>query len=99
MTLPDTGESTMSAPFSRTFSASARLAAGLTVLMSMSDLARAESGDASRPDRRRPTSSAAESVTMHEDDVGGFGDAARRVRPLHAFIEQPLALDFVRLCR
>src|SRR5579862_1683205 len=35
ITLPDTGESTMSAPRARTFSASARLTAGLTVLMSM----------------------------------------------------------------
>ena len=34
ITLPETGESTMSAPRSRTFAASARLTAGLTVLMS-----------------------------------------------------------------
>src|ERR1700730_4695913 len=34
MTLPDTGESTMSAPRSRTFAARARLTLGLTVLMS-----------------------------------------------------------------
>ena len=35
MTLPETGESTMSAPRARTFAASARLTVGLTVLMSM----------------------------------------------------------------
>ena len=34
ITLPDTGESIMSAPFSRTLAASPRLAAGLTVLIS-----------------------------------------------------------------
>ena len=37
VTLPDTGASIMSAPFSRTFAASARLTAGLTVLISMSN--------------------------------------------------------------
>ena len=37
-TLPDTGESIMSAPFSRTFAAMARLVAGLTVLMSTNTL-------------------------------------------------------------
>ncbi len=35
MTLPETGESTISAPRARTLAASARLTAGLTVLMSM----------------------------------------------------------------
>ena len=35
ITLPETGESTMSAPFSRTFEASVRLTVGLTVLISM----------------------------------------------------------------
>ena len=35
-TLPDTGASTISAPFSRTLAARARLTAGLTVLMSIS---------------------------------------------------------------
>ena len=34
ITLPDTGASTMSAPFSRTFAARERLTSGLTVLMS-----------------------------------------------------------------
>ena len=38
MTLPETGASIMSAPFSRTFAASARLTSGLTVLMSMWNL-------------------------------------------------------------
>src|SRR5271167_4932209 len=38
ITLPDTGASIMSAPFSRTFAASARLTSGLTVLMSMWNL-------------------------------------------------------------
>ena len=54
MTLPDTGASTMSAPCSRTFAASARLTAGLTVLMSMSSLPGTEAGDAIRPDRWPP---------------------------------------------
>jgi hypothetical protein len=36
MTLPETGASTMSAPFSRTFFASDLLTPGLTVLMSIS---------------------------------------------------------------
>ncbi len=38
MTLPETGASIMSAPFSRTFAANARLTSGLTVLMSMWNL-------------------------------------------------------------
>ncbi len=61
--LPDTGASTMSAPFSRAFAASARLAAGPTVLMSMSSLpaprpASSPSGPSDAP------SSAAVLVTM-----------------------------------
>jgi hypothetical protein len=38
ITLPETGESTMSAPFSRIFAANARLTLGLIVLMSMKTL-------------------------------------------------------------
>ena len=44
MTLPETGASTMSAPFSRTLAARARLTVGLTVLMSMKILPALESG-------------------------------------------------------
>ncbi len=57
-TLPETGASTMSPPFSRTFAAKARLTAGLTVLMSMMTLP--ASTPASNPSAAYATSSTAE---------------------------------------
>jgi hypothetical protein len=63
MTLPETGESTMSARFSRTRSARARLTAGLTVLMSTKTLPALR--PASKPSGPSATAwSAAELVTM-----------------------------------
>ena len=62
-TLPDTGASTMSAPFARTFSATARLTAGLTVLMSTTTLPWPKTGQ--EPVGPSDTASSAfESVTM-----------------------------------
>ena len=52
ITLPETGESTMSAPFSRTLAASARLTVGLTVLMSMKILPGAQAAPAFHRDLR-----------------------------------------------
>ena len=96
ITLPETGESTMSAPFSRTLAASARLTVGLTVLMSMKILPALM--PASMPSWPFGDSRCSGGVGHHgKDEVGRAGDGARRVGPLHALFDQPLALERVRL--
>ena len=90
-TLPDTGASTMSAPFARTFSATSRLTAGLTVLLSTTTLP-------SRRPARNPSapsdtaSSDFESVTMTKITSAALGDRSGRISPFHPLVYQPLRL-------
>ena len=89
ITLPETGESTMSAPFSRTLAASARLTVGLTVLMSMKILPALN--PASIPSGPSVIAAMAAAVGHHgENEVGSAGHRSRRVSPLHSFFDQPL---------
>ncbi len=79
MTLPETGASIMSAPFSRTFAASARLTSGLTVLISMWNFP--DEIPASNPSAPSVTAaSAAAFVTivkvMSEANATAFGESA-----------------------
>ena len=92
ITLPETGASTMSAPFARTFSASAlahRRADGAHVDQ---HLACAQAQRACRSGLRAISSSAAELVTIESVTSARFANAARRIGPLHALIDQPLRL-------
>jgi hypothetical protein len=96
MMLPETGASTISAPFSLTFAATARLTSGLTVLMSMTTLP-AES-PASRPSGPLVTaSSEAEFVTITKMKSAAwqtaFGDPANVI----PFSTSQSAFDLVRL--
>ena len=91
--LPDTGESTMSAPRARTFSTVSRLTTGPTVLMSMTVLpapspATKPSGPSATP------SSAAESVTITKMTSAACA-TSRGVSPhFMPFIEEPLRFRF-----
>src|SRR3989442_9252956 len=79
-TLPDTGASTMSAPFSRTWAATARLTAGLTVLMSTTTFPGLS--PASNPSRPSATASSdLESVTMMK--ITSAASATARGESLH----------------
>ena len=89
MTLPETGASTMSAPFSRTLAASARLTAGLTVLISTQTL------PGPSPSNRPfgPSATCVNGLRIHEHrerDIRRGGYGAGRILPFHAFIDQPL---------
>ena len=96
MTLPETGASTMSAPFSRTRAARARLTAGLTVLMSTRTLPALN--PASMPSGPSNTcSSAAELVTI--DSVTSAAAQTARGESAH-FMPRSIsrcAFDLVRL--
>ena len=94
--LPETGASTMSAPFSRTFAASALLTAGLTVLMSMTTLPGAS--PASRPSGPFATaSSAAELVTITKMTSAAWHTAFGVSPNVMPFLTSQSAFDFVRL--
>ena len=91
ITLPETGASIMSAPFSRTLAARARLTSGLTVLMSMWNLpgrkAREQSIGALGDGGERS------SIRDHrKGDIRGQSHGFRRIGKLHAPIDQPLRL-------
>ena len=81
----------MSAPFARTFSATSRLTAGLTVLLSTITLP-------SRRPARNPSapsdtaSSDFESVTMTKITSAASATALGESRPLHPAVDQPLRL-------
>ena len=94
--LPDTGASTMSAPFSRTFAARALLTAGLTVLMSMITLPGAR--PASRPSGPLATASSdAELVTITNTKSAAWHTAFGVLPNFMPFLISQSAFDFVRL--
>ena len=89
ITLPETGASTMSAPFSRTLAASARLTAGLTVLMSMWNFPVEK--PASNPSGPSVIAVRAVAFVTIVKVTSAFWATARgEVCPLHASIDQPL---------
>ena len=94
--LPETGESTMSAPRARTFSTVSRLTTGLTVLMSTTIFpgprpAMKPSGPSATP------SSAAESVTITKITSAACATSRGVLPHFMPLSSSHCAFDFVRL--